>query len=101
MSEHHCLISLTSRQIPVIFYSVPDLTGLIFRLVDFPSGCGGFADIFMGEWHRSRRFRQKIAIKVLRRHAPATLSDVSSQVSEKIHKVGIEREQPIPLRKSH
>ncbi|KAL5508382.1 hypothetical protein ACEPAH_6001 [Sanghuangporus vaninii] len=63
---------------------VPDLSNLIRRLTDFPSSCGGFADIFMGEWNKTRRLKQKVAIKVLRPHA---LNPKEKTVSERINKM--------------
>ncbi|KAL5530598.1 hypothetical protein ACEPAF_6856 [Sanghuangporus sanghuang] len=63
---------------------VPDLSNLIRRLTDFPSSCGGFADIFMGEWNKTRRLKQKVAIKVLRPHA---LNPKEKTISERINKM--------------
>ncbi|KAL5527259.1 hypothetical protein ACEPAG_6050 [Sanghuangporus baumii] len=63
---------------------VPDLSNLIRRLTDFPSSCGGFADIFMGEWNKTRRLKQKVAIKVLRPHA---LNPKEKTTSERINKM--------------
>ena len=64
--------------------SVPDLTNLVRRLTNFPSSCGGFADIFMGEWNKTRRVKQKVAIKVLRPHA---LNPKEKTISDQINKV--------------
>ncbi|KAH8113353.1 kinase-like domain-containing protein, partial [Phellopilus nigrolimitatus] len=65
-------------------HSVPDLSNLIARLTSFPSGCGGFADIYMGEWNKTRRLKQKVAIKVLRHHA---VNATDTSVSERVNKM--------------
>lgn len=54
------------------------------RLTGYPSGCGGYADIFMGEWNRTRRSKQKVAIKVLRSH---TVDVNDTSVNDRINKV--------------
>ncbi|KLO12803.1 kinase-like protein [Schizopora paradoxa] len=59
------LSSLPTRQ-NILGLPVPDLTAGIRRITDFPSGCGGFADIYMSEWIQPRKGRCKVAVKVLR-----------------------------------
>lgn len=68
----------------LMFLEVPDLTSVITKLTDFPVGCGGYADIFMGEWIKTRRTKKKVAIKVMRRHA-IDLLDV--KVCDRVNKV--------------
>ncbi len=64
--------------------AVPDLTTGIRRITDFPSGCGGFADVYMAEWVQPRKGRSKVAVKVLR----AGCSDLNNPVvNEKLEKV--------------
>ncbi|THG93546.1 hypothetical protein EW145_g8351 [Phellinidium pouzarii] len=63
---------------------LPDLSNLVKRLTNFPSGCGGFADIFMGEWSKTRRLKQKVAIKVLRQHG---FSIEGNGVNDRVNKM--------------
>ena len=62
-----------------LFVTVPDLTGKVMKLVDFPSGCGGYADILMG-----KQGEAKVAIKVLRQLG-RDLSD--TKLNDRMNKV--------------
>jgi len=77
------LSSLPARK-NVLGLPVPDLTTGIRRITDFPSGCGGFADVYMAEWVQPRKGRSKVAVKVLR----AGCSDLNNPVvNEKLEKL--------------